>query len=114
MDELISSNNELRAILESFIAGQEKIEKQNIQELTEFLNKQYNKELSTDSVNEQVNEILENNRQIQLNRKQLARLFTIDKQVRAIRFGSGFCPNCHMFKNYDKECPYCQFLEMTY
>ena len=46
--------------------------------------------------------------------KTKAKLFTKDKKVRKYRFGSDFCPNCTRFKNYEKECPYCNFHEITY
>ena len=39
-------------------------------------------------------------------------LFTKDKKLRKYRFGSDFCPNCTRFKNYEKECPFCDFHEM--
>ncbi|MDI6887403.1 MAG: hypothetical protein QMC98_02025 [Candidatus Thermoplasmatota archaeon] len=42
-----------------------------------------------------------------------ARLFTKEGTVRKYRFGSDFCPKCKMYKNYEKECPYCKYLEMT-
>lgn len=29
------------------------------------------------------------------------------------RMGSGFCPRCRRFKNFQKECPLCLHLEMT-
>ena len=55
--------------------------------------------------------------EIQVSRKKKkvkANLFTKDKKVRKYRFGSDFCPNCNRFKNYEKECPYCNFHEITY
>lgn len=41
-----------------------------------------------------------------------AELFARGK-VRKFRYGSAFCPHCGMFKNYEKECPYCGYHEMT-
>ena len=29
------------------------------------------------------------------------------------RMGSGFCPKCKRFKNFEKECPFCSNLEMS-
>ncbi len=40
-------------------------------------------------------------------------LFTKDGKVKDNRYGSAFCKNCRMFKNYEKECPYCGSLEMS-
>lgn len=44
-----------------------------------------------------------------------AKLFTREgeKRPEQFRFGSAFCPKCGMYKNYEKECPYCGFHEMT-
>jgi hypothetical protein len=44
-----------------------------------------------------------------------ARLFTKEDRPREARYryGSDFCanPGCGMFKNYEKECPYCGHVE---
>lgn len=42
-----------------------------------------------------------------------AELFTPEGKPRRYRYASAFCPNCGMFKNYEKECPYCTYHEMT-
>jgi len=42
-----------------------------------------------------------------------AKLFTKEGKTKKIKYGSGFCPNCGMYKNYEKECPYCNKLELT-
>ncbi len=41
-----------------------------------------------------------------------AELFTGKDEPRRYRYGSAFCPQCGMYKNYSKECPYCSFHEM--
>ena len=46
------------------------------------------------------------------NEEQEAALFTKGKKPRRYKYGSAFCPSCGMYKNYDKECPYCEFHEM--
>ena len=40
-------------------------------------------------------------------------LFSTAKRPPSFKLGSSFCPECGMFKNYRKECPYCSFHEMT-
>ncbi len=42
-----------------------------------------------------------------------AELFTNEGKPKKNRFGSAFCKNCMMYKDYEKECPYCGSLEMT-
>ena len=42
-----------------------------------------------------------------------AELFTSEGRPRKFRYASAFCPHCGMFKNYEKECPYCSYHEMT-
>ncbi len=42
-----------------------------------------------------------------------ARLFTKNGKIRKYRYGSDFCEKCGMFKNYEKECPYCGHHETT-
>jgi len=45
--------------------------------------------------------------------KMEALLFKKDKKLKKIKYGSAFCSNCNMFKDYNKECPYCNKLELT-
>jgi len=40
-------------------------------------------------------------------------LFNKEREPKMIKYGSAFCPNCDMYKNYLKECPYCNKLELT-
>ncbi len=42
-----------------------------------------------------------------------ALLFTRDGEPKRNRYGNAFCKRCHMYKDYDKECPYCGSLELT-
>lgn len=42
------------------------------------------------------------------------KLFAPDLDEEDIKLGSGFCPECGMFKRFRKECPWCGFLEMTF
>lgn len=62
-----------------------------------------------DMVNRQIN-IMENQEKLD---KLEAALFTKEGKVKENRYGSAFCDKCQMFKNYEKECPYCGSLEMS-
>lgn len=42
-----------------------------------------------------------------------AQLFTKDGEPRKYKYASAFCDNCFMYKDHQKECPYCGDLEMT-
>lgn len=45
--------------------------------------------------------------------KSKAILFTEDKKIRIIKFGSDYCPNCEKFKNNERECEHCGFFELV-
>lgn len=40
-------------------------------------------------------------------------LFTKEGTPKKNRYGSAFCRRCQMYKDYEKECPYCGSLELT-
>lgn len=40
-------------------------------------------------------------------------LFKKEEETKNYRYGSAFCPNCSMYKDHEKECPYCGKLELT-
>lgn len=42
-----------------------------------------------------------------------AKLFTKDGKIRPYKFGSDFCPECGVFKNYHKECTFCGHHELS-
>lgn len=42
-----------------------------------------------------------------------ALLFTREGTPKQNRYGSSFCTRCQMYKDYEKECPYCGSLELT-
>jgi uncharacterized short protein YbdD (DUF466 family) len=44
--------------------------------------------------------------------KSRAILFTEDKKIRIIKFGSDNCPNCDKYKNNERECQHCGFFEL--
>lgn len=105
-------DNHLEGIIVSYVLSNDDIEK-NIEFLRKYLSKKginieieklKDSVLNTKNVIESKEKILHDN----------AILFTKDDKVRDYKFGSGFCPKCKMFKNYDKECPYCGYLELTW
>lgn len=64
------------------------------------LRKLVDKQLQVEKQNERLNKIE-------------AKLFTKEKEPKKNKFGSAFCGRCGMYKDYEKECPYCGRLEMS-
>lgn len=103
--------NHLEGILVSYVLSQDDIEK-HLKELKFYLTRRGFKiehEKLKDGVfdTKRAIEAKEKNNQLK------ALLFTKDDKLREYQFGSDFCPKCKMFKNYEKECPYCGHLELT-
>lgn len=105
-------NEKLRAALLSYTFAQKQSETY-LQKLQEFLSRSNIKIIEVNDLKEKIDLIIKEEERIKEEQELIARLFTEDKKVRSYRFGSDFCPKCHMFKNYEKECPYCNYLEMT-
>ncbi len=40
-------------------------------------------------------------------------LFTKEGTPKKNKYGSAFCKRCYMYKDHEKECPYCGSLELT-
>ena len=112
MSQTQIDNEKLRASLLSYTFAQENLD-ENLSELQAFLKVTGMGTLNINELKEKVNFIKKEEEKLKLDQKRMAKLFTRGKQVRSYQFGSSFCPNCHMFKNYEKECPYCKYLEMT-
>jgi hypothetical protein len=110
MQEDIQSR--LNSILLSYVNAHE-TEEGNIEELRSYLSSKGLGEFQFDDLRKWVAEIRDARQAAALRSQQLADLFAPEHQLRAFRFGSPFCPNCHLFKNYEKECPYCSYLELT-
>jgi hypothetical protein len=104
---------ELTGVFTSYVHANWKDLDSKLNELRLFLIQTKNIELGIDNLKKYLY-ILKN--EIETNRKKKkikANLFTKTGKVRKYRFGSDFCPNCNRFKNYEKECPYCSYHEMT-
>ena len=111
-DEL--HDGKLHAALMCYTFAQKGKELQdNIQDLQEFLMVSGFGPANINDLHEKINQIKKEEKKIIHKQRLMANLFTEDKKVCIYRFGSDFCPSCHMFKNYEKECPYCNYLEMT-
>lgn len=107
-------NEKLNAALMCYTFVQkEKDLDDNLQELHDFLRVSGFGQININDLQEKINKIKKEEKKVIHNQRVIAELFTEDKKTSIYRFGSDFCPNCYMFKNYKKECPYCNYLEMT-
>jgi 7-keto-8-aminopelargonate synthetase-like enzyme len=105
-------NEKLRSSLLSYTFAQENLD-ENLSELQTFLIATGLGPIDISKLKEKLNCIKKEEEKLKHDQKRIAKLFTRSKQVRRYQFGSSFCPSCHMYKNYEKECPYCKYLEMT-
>lgn len=112
MSKAHTSDEKLRASLLSYTFAQENLD-EDLSELQIFLRKSEIGIININELKEKVNHIKKEKEKLKDDQKRMAKLFTRSKQIRRYQFGSSICPNCHMFKNYEKECPYCKYLEMT-
>jgi hypothetical protein len=105
-------DEKLHASLISYMFVQEDLD-ENLSELQAFLRETGIGTINIYELKEKVSNIKKREEKLKHDKKIIAKLFTRSKQIRRYQFGSSFCPNCHMFKNYEKECPYCKYLEMS-
>ncbi len=102
--------NNLEGMLVSYVLAQEDPDAR-LEELRFFL-KTKGIDIDTPTLGKQVHKV---KKSIEHPKKMVelkAKLFNKEGTIRKYRFGSDFCPKCRMFKNYEKECPYCGHLEM--
>jgi len=105
-------NEKFRATLLCYTFVQKNVN-ENLQELQKFLLTSGLGPIDINYLREKIDLLKKEEKKIKYEQNLKAKLFTQDNKVRTYRFGSDFCPRCHMFKNYEKECPYCKYLEIT-
>jgi len=103
----------LQSSLLSYSFAQEDIS-EKLPELQIFLRESGVGIVDINELKDRVNQIKKEEKNVKQDQQRKADLFTRSKKIRKYQFGSSFCPNCHMYKNYEKECPYCKYLEMTF
>lgn len=97
-----------------FLAQEENDPFENLRALQHFLRMHDDQIVHIKELQDKVDVLQKEKKTMKEKEKMMAKLFTSDNNLRSYRFASAFCPNCEMFKNYKKECPFCKFLEMTY
>ena len=103
--------NDIEGALVSYVLAQEELDSR-LEEFRHFLRTK-NVDIDIGTLRKEIHRVKKNIDQPKKMRELTAKLFNKDEEVREYRFGSDFCPECRLFKNYEKECPYCGHLEMT-
>lgn len=106
-------DEKLRAALLCYTFAQKDDLNENLEDLQKFLLVYGAGPVNINDLREKIDLIKKEEEKIKHRQSLMAKLFTPDKKVRGYQFASDFCPKCNMFKNYEKECPYCKYLEMT-
>lgn len=87
--------------------------KRKILKLREYIKYKFNVDLDLAEIERGVMEYIKEIKNESRYYDNIAAIFTKDGDVPKYRLGAGFCPDCGMFKNYKKECPYCGHHEIT-
>lgn len=109
-----SRKRAFKRLINSYIIAQDDpIDNQKLRSLQLYL---YQRGIGYIETKDLVKEIKKQQKKMKRN-KRLRRieneLFKKGEEKKKYRYGSSFCPNCSMYKDYEKECPYCGKLELT-
>lgn len=107
------SAKQMAGMIQSYVQIHGKNPSKNLEELQDYLNARFKIRVNRKILNEHIRTYmigLEREKKMQSEQNLL---FTEENKKRRYRYGSGFCPHCKMFKNYEKECPNCSFHEIT-
>jgi hypothetical protein len=105
---------ELTGIFTSYVHANWSNLDNRLNELNEYIKQIKNVDLGLESLKKYVYTMKYEIEYCRQKPKMKAQLFTKNRKVRKYRFGSDFCPNCNRFKNYEKECPYCNYHEISF
>lgn len=106
------SKKKFRRIINSYLLAQDD-PTENIDTLQEYLREKGIGEVSKDLIKKEIKRQLEHRKKEKILQMMETDLFKREKEQKKYRYGSAFCPECDMFKDHQKECPYCGKLEMT-
>jgi len=101
-----------KRVINSYVLAQDDPGK-NLELLKKYLKKKGIADVSIDILKREISSQIKNKRKKKKMSKIETRLFKKEDEEKSYRYGSAFCGNCYMFKDYEKECPYCGKLEMT-
>lgn len=107
-------SKKLKRIINSYILAQdEPHDEQKLRLLQRYLYTKNIGKVDLDVLKKYIERRLKTKERNKKLKKMETKLFKKDEEAKKIRYGSGFCPNCGMYKDYQKECPYCNKLELT-
>jgi len=102
----------LRRAINSYILAQED-PTENLELLQKYIRKKGIGDVSIEVLKKEIKSQLKKRREKKRMEMIEAKLFKKDDEKKKYRYGSAFCVNCSMYKDYQKECPYCGDLEIT-
>lgn len=102
----------LRRAINSYILAQEDPD-ENLELLKEYLRRKGIGQFSTEVLKKEIKSQLKKRKEKKKLEKMETKLFKKEGEKKKFRYGSAFCDNCGMYKDYQKECPYCGDLEIT-
>jgi len=102
----------LRRAINSYLLAQDD-PAENLELLQKYLRKKGIGEVSKKVLKKEINSQLKRKKEKKKLEKIEAKLFKKEEKEKKFRYGSAFCSNCRMYKDYQKECPYCGDLELT-
>jgi len=101
----------MKRIINSYIIAQDD-PLENVDELYEYIKKKKISKIKRSSLEELIKNRVKKERKEDLSKLE-TKLFTKRDEPKKNRYGSAFCDNCYMYKDYEKECPYCGKIEFT-
>lgn len=104
----------LRKIVNSYLLAHEEEPYEDLDLLKSYLKRKMRIKVSEDKLKKYIDDLLKKRKKKEELEELESRLFTKDGNPREYKYGSAFCSNCNMYKDHEKECPYCGSLEMTF
>lgn len=108
-----SKQKKVQEIVRSYLLVHKDDPYRKLKTLQKYLKKKKKAKIKLKTLRDIVDAQLENEEKQKKLDEMEAELFTRDGDVKNYKYGSAFCRNCDMYKDYEKECPYCGSLEMT-
>lgn len=99
-------------VITSYVLAHRDNPEKHVTEMAEYIAQRI-KGINAETVRQEIRRVIERMNKPKEEVALKAKLFTTDGKVRKYRYGLDFCEKCGMFKNYEKECPYCGHHEMA-
>lgn len=112
MVKKVTDKKRFKRLINSYVLAQDD-PSENIELLQKYLKEKKIADVSIDFLKRKISAQIKNKRKEDQLRSMETRLFKKNDEEKTFRPGSAFCSNCGMYKNYEKECPYCGKLELT-